>query len=301
MNREEKTAVVEELAERLSESEAIFAVEYKGISVPQAAELRSKLRESDASFKIVKNRLAKLAATKAGTELEELLTGPIALTLINGDPVVVAKTITTFSKEHNVLEFKGGIMDGAALDVDSFQAIAKLPGLDVLHGQLVGLTASPLTGLVAGMSNLISGLGRQLAQIAEQGLVTGEAPEPEAPVEEPTPAEEPAPDDAPVEEPPAEEPAPEPEAEPEAEAPPAGSDPVAEETAEPAAGEGSDPPVADEPPAEEPAPEPEAEETSDDAESEDEASDGEPETEAETDSPEEVEAEGETSEGQEEE
>jgi large subunit ribosomal protein L10 len=142
----------------------------------------------------------------------------------------VAKTITTFRKEHEVLEFKGGLMDGEPLDVDSFNAIAKLPGLDVLHGQLVGLAASPLTGLVAGMSNLISGLGRQLAQIAEQGLVTGEAPpaeepaaeapEPEAPVEEPTPAEEPAPDDAPVEEPPEEESPPEPEAsgeEPEAE------------------------------------------------------------------------------------
>ena len=213
MNPEEKTAVVDDLAERLSDAQAVFAVEYKGISVPQAAELRSKLRESDASFKVVKNRLAKLAAAKAGTEISDLLTGPIALTLIDGDPVVVAKTITNFTKEHEVLEFRGGLMDGEPLDVDSFQAIARLPGLDVLHGQLVGLAASPLTGLVAGMSNLISGLGRQLAQIAEQGLVRGEAPEPEAPVEEPTPVEEPAPDEAPVEEPPAEEPAPEPEAE----------------------------------------------------------------------------------------
>jgi large subunit ribosomal protein L10 len=244
MNRDEKTAVVDRLAEDLSGAQAIFAVDYRGISVPQAAELRTKLRESDASFKVVKNRLAKLAAEKAGTEIDELLTGPIALTLINGDPVVVAKTIPTFTREHEVLEYKGGLMDGAALDVGSFQEIAKLPGLDVLHGRLVGLAASPLTGLVAGMSNLISGLGRQLAQIAEQGLVTGEAPEPDAPVEEPTPAEEPAPDEAPVEE----------------------------------------------PPAEEPAPEPEAEETS-------EAQTEEPETETETDSPEEVEAEGETSEG----
>ena len=75
-----------------------------------------------------------------------------------------------------MLAYKGGIMDGAALDPDGFQAIAKLPGLDVLHGQLVGLTATPLTGLVAGLGNMISGLGRQLAQIAEQGLVTGEPP-----------------------------------------------------------------------------------------------------------------------------
>jgi large subunit ribosomal protein L10 len=208
VNREEKTAVVERLAEDLEQAQAIFAVDYRGISVPQAAELRSKLRESDASFKVVKNRLAKRAAEKAGTtELDELLTGPIALALIQGDPVVVAKTITTFTREHEVLEYRGGIMDGAALDVDGFNAIARLPGLEVLHGQLVGLAASPLTGLVAGLNNLIAGLGRQLAQIAEQGLVSGEAPEPEAPVEEPTPDEEP------VEEPPAEEPPPEPEAE----------------------------------------------------------------------------------------
>jgi len=208
MRREEKTAVVDELAERIGEAQAIFAVDYKGISVPQAAELRTRLRESDASFKVVKNRLAKLAAAKAGTEdIDHLLQGPIALTLIKGDPVVVAKTITTFARENDILEYRGGVMDGAPLDSDTFQAIARLPGLDVLHGQLVGLAASPLTGLVAGLGNLISGLGRQLAQMAEQGLVTGEAPEPTAPVEEPTP------DEPPVEEPTPEEPAPEPEAE----------------------------------------------------------------------------------------
>ncbi|MDQ3758929.1 MAG: 50S ribosomal protein L10 [Actinomycetota bacterium] len=215
MNRDEKTAVIDDLAERLGDAEAIFAVDYRGISVPQAAELRTKLRESDASFKVVKNRLAKLAAAKAGTDdLDALLTGPIALTLISGDPVVVAKTITTFGREHDILEYRGGVMDGAPLDSEGFQAIARLPGLDVLHGQLVGLTASPLTGLVAGLSNLISGLGRQLAQIAEQGLVTGEAPaERVAEAPEPTPpVEEPVPDAPPVEEPTPDEPAPEPEA-----------------------------------------------------------------------------------------
>ena len=177
MDRAAKSAVIDELAEDLGAAEAIFAVDYKGISVPQAAELRSKLRESDAQFKVVKNRLAKLAAEKAGTkDIDDLLQGPIALTLIKGDAVVAAKTITTFAKEHDVLEYRGGVMDGAPLDQESFQAIARLPGREVLHGQLVGLAASPLTGLVAGLSNLISGLGRQLAQIAEQGLVSGEAP-----------------------------------------------------------------------------------------------------------------------------
>ena len=235
MDKEQKAQVIEEIAARLNEAEALFAIDYRGISVPQAAELRGKLRDADASFNVVKNRLAKRAAEQAGQEgLEEMLDGPTALTYVRGDVVTAAKAIATFNREHDVLEYRGGLMDGAPLDVDSFKAIAKLPGLDVLHGQLVGLAASPLTGLVAGMNNLIAGLGRQLALIAEQGLVGEpeqtqadpaapgreaeeadgpESGEPEAPVEEPTPAEEPAPDDAPVEEPPAEEPAPEPEAE----------------------------------------------------------------------------------------
>jgi len=177
MNREEKAAAIEEIAGELGEAGAIFAIDYRGISVPQAAELRTKLREADAVFSVVKNRLAKRAAADAGTEgLDDWLVGPTALTLIKGDPVTAAKVISDFTREHDVLAYKGGFMDGAPLDGDGFQAIARLPGLDVLHGQLVGTIASPLTGLLAGMSNMISGLGRQLAQMAEQGLVSGEPP-----------------------------------------------------------------------------------------------------------------------------
>jgi large subunit ribosomal protein L10 len=192
MNKEQKTAHIEAIAAGLSDAAAIFAVDYRGISVPQAAELRGRLNEADATFKVVKNRLAKLALEKAGTEgLEELLEGPTALALIKGDPVVAAKTISNFARDNDVLVFKGGIMDGEPLAPDQFMAIARLPGVDTLRGQLVGLAASPLTGLAAGMNNLISGLGRQLAQMAEQGLVSGEAPAPEPAAEaEEAPAEE---------------------------------------------------------------------------------------------------------------
>ena len=199
MNKEEKAAAVEEIAEGLNGAEAIFAVDYRGISVPQAAELRQKLSEADAVFSVVKNRLAKRAAEQSGTEgLDDLFVGPTALTLIKGDPVTAAKAISDFSREHDILSYKGGIMDGAALDADGFNVIARLPGVDALQGQLVGMIASPLTGLAAGMSNLISGLGRQLAQMAEQGLVTGEAPAEEPAAEEEAPAEE---AEAPAEEP----------------------------------------------------------------------------------------------------
>jgi large subunit ribosomal protein L10 len=186
MNREEKSAAIQEIAADISASEAIFAVDYRGISVPQAAELRSKLREADASFRIVKNRLTKIAADQAGEErLAELLSGPTALTFVRGDTAQAAKAITTFNKEHEVLTYKGGFMDATSLDEAAFKSIAKLPGREVLNGQLAGVVASPLTGLVRGLGSMIQGLALQLGQIAEKGLVSGEAPAEAAPAEEP--------------------------------------------------------------------------------------------------------------------
>jgi len=194
MNREEKSAAIQEIAADISASEAIFAVDYRGISVPQAAELRSKLREADASFRIVKNRLTKIAAEQAGEErLAELLSGPTALTFVRGDTAQAAKAITTFNKEHEVLTYKGGFMEAISLDELAFKSIAKLPGREVLNGQLAGVVASPLTGLVRGLGSMIQGLALQLGQIAEKGLVSGEAPAEAAPAEEPAAeAEEPA-------------------------------------------------------------------------------------------------------------
>jgi large subunit ribosomal protein L10 len=190
MNRDEKSAAIEEIAAQIEAAEAIFAVDYRGISVSQAAELRSKLRENDASFRIVKNRLTKLAADKAGEErLAELLQGPTALTFVRGDTAAAAKAITTFNKEHDVLAFKGGFMDELVLDDDKFKSIARLPSREVLDGQLAGVVASPLTGLVRGLGSMIQGLALQLGQIVETGLVTGEAPAEEKPAEEKPAAE----------------------------------------------------------------------------------------------------------------
>jgi large subunit ribosomal protein L10 len=204
MNREEKSAAIKEIAAEIEASEAIFAVDYRGISVPQAAELRSKLREADASFRIVKNRLSKIAADQAGEErLTELLQGPTALTFVRGDTAQAAKAITTFNKEHEVLTFKGGFMEATVLDEAAFKSIAKLPGREVLNGQLAGVVASPLTGLVRGLGSMIQGLALQLGQIAEKGLVSGEAPAAEEPKAEEAPTEEPAAEKA--EEAPAEE------------------------------------------------------------------------------------------------
>ncbi len=181
MNREEKSTTIQEIAAQIEGSEAIFAVDYRGISVSQAAELRSKLREADASFRVVKNRLTKLAADKAGEErLAELLQGPTALTFVRGDTAAAAKAISTFSKEHDVLTYKGGFMGTTSLDEAGFKSIALLPSREVLIGQFAGIVASPITGVVRGLNALIQGLASQLGQIADQGLVTGEASDPSA-------------------------------------------------------------------------------------------------------------------------
>ena len=177
MNRDEKASTIEEIAAQIEAAEAIFAVDYRGISVPQAAELRGKLREADASFRIVKNRLTKIAAEKVGEErLAELLQGPTALTFVRGDTAMAAKAISSFNKEHEVLTYRGGFMGEIVLDEDRFKSIAKLPSRDVLNGQFAGIVASPLTGLVRGLGSLIQGLALQLGQIAEKGLVSGESP-----------------------------------------------------------------------------------------------------------------------------
>jgi large subunit ribosomal protein L10 len=169
MNREEKSATIQEIAAQIEGAEAIFAVDYRGISVPQAAELRGQLRETDSSFRIVKNRLTKLAATQVGEErLAELLVGPTALTFVRGDTAGAAKAITTFNKVHDVLTYKGGYMGETALDEAGFKSIALLPSREVLIGQFAGIVASPLTGLVRGLGGLIQGLALQLGQIAEQ-------------------------------------------------------------------------------------------------------------------------------------
>ncbi len=195
MDREQKTAVVDELASELKDATAIFAVDYRGISVPQAAELRAGLRDADTRFRIVKNRLTLRAADTAGTDdLKEHLSGPTALALVKGDAALAAKTLRRLGTEWELLEYKGGLMDGEVLDPDTFTAIARLPGREALNAQLAGVVASPITGLVRGLGSMIQGLALQLGQIADQGLVSGEAP----PAAEEAPAD-PEPADSPEE------------------------------------------------------------------------------------------------------
>jgi len=232
MKKDQKAAVIEEVAAQIEESGAVFAVDYRGITVAQVADLRTQLSDAGARFRVVKNTLTEIAADRAGEEsLKSVLEGPTAFTFVreDGDVALAAKALAQFKREHDVLEFKGGVMNGEVLSVEQLTALSRLPARDILHGQLVGMIASPITGLVRGLNSLLSGLAIQLQQIVEQGLLpAGEAPA--EPAAEEAPAEEPAAEEEPEETSAEEEPADEASAEEQPEEETAGAQP-----AEPAA------------------------------------------------------------------
>src|SRR3954452_24642199 len=127
MNRDEKAAVIEEVASQIQEAQAIFAVDYRGLTVKQAADLRGKLIEIDASLRVVKNTLTERAADKAGADvLKQFLEGPTAFTFVKGDPVLAAKALAAFRKDTQLPEFKGGWMDGRELTIADIEALSKL-------------------------------------------------------------------------------------------------------------------------------------------------------------------------------
>src|SRR5919107_5512503 len=159
MNREQKAAAIEEIAANIRESEAVFAVDYRGLSVPQASELRSRLRGADARFSVVKNTLTERAADAADAEaLKELLEGPTALTFVRGDAAAAAKALRDYGRETDLLPFKGGFMDGNPLTAEDIGAIARLPSREMLYAQLVNIVAYPVSGLARTMNQLIGGL-----------------------------------------------------------------------------------------------------------------------------------------------
>jgi large subunit ribosomal protein L10 len=236
MNREQKAEAIAEIATNIKESQAIFAVDYRGITVPQVAELRGKLREADASFRVVKNSLTERAADETGTpELKPFLKGPTALTFVRGDAALAAKAVADYARATQLLPFKGGLMDGSEVDAEQIRAISRLPSREVLYGQLVGMVASPISGLVRSLGGLLGGLAVALGQVQEK-KASGEIPagEPPAAAETPAAQETPEPEasaeEAPAEQAPAGDAAPENQTEPDSE--PAADDNPTEASAE---------------------------------------------------------------------
>src|SRR3984893_15522090 len=173
MNRDQKAAVVEQIAADISASQAIFAIDYRGITLAQADALRIRLREANASFRVVKHSLPERAAEQAGAQaLTALLEGPTALTFVRGDAATAAKAVADFARTSQLLAFKGDLMDGAALSSADVTSISRLPSRDILYGQLVGLVASPIAGLARTLNALIGGLAAGLGGVLEQREAT---------------------------------------------------------------------------------------------------------------------------------
>ncbi len=142
--RPDKVAVVDEVTAKLNEADAVFVTEYRGLTVSQFADLRKPLREAGAEHKIYKNTLVKLAATAADMEgLHEHLSGPTALTFVQGDVAAAAKALTEQAKATPALVIKGGMMGESVMSADDLKVLANLPSRDVLLAQLAGAMQAP--------------------------------------------------------------------------------------------------------------------------------------------------------------
>jgi large subunit ribosomal protein L10 len=140
MPRPEKTAVVEEVRDRMQGSAATLLTEYRGLSVTALRELRVQLRETDAEYRVAKNTLIRLAAREAGLDVpDEVLTGPTAITFCAGDPVATAKVLRAFSRQNPALVIKGGILEGAVLSAEETLRLAELASREELLARIAGL------------------------------------------------------------------------------------------------------------------------------------------------------------------
>src|ERR671937_393767 len=193
MLRSEKERVVAELAERLRTTETLMVADYRGLSMPEIDELRTRLLEAGARFTVIKNTLTKLAAEEAGaTDVLELIEGPTAIAFLeaDGDPAAVAKVLHETARAHDVLVIRGGLLDGTLVGDEEIRRLATLPPTDVLRAQLAGAVAAPLTTVVglfaAPLRDLVGILDARIRQLEEQGETAAEAPQAEAEDQEET-------------------------------------------------------------------------------------------------------------------
>src|SRR5215470_5410666 len=198
MKKEQKEQVVDALTERLKAAETLLVADYRGLTMPQIDDLRTRLLESGARFTVVKNTLTRRAAEAAGADaLLALLDGPSAIAFLeaDGDMVAAAKALADSARETNVLEIRGGIMQGRAVTAEEVASLATLPPVEVLRGQVLGAIVAPLTTFVgllnAPLQNFIGLLDARIEQLGgEEAAAAPESEAEAAPVEEEAPAEE---------------------------------------------------------------------------------------------------------------
>ena len=201
MQRSEKERVVAELADRLRSAQTLMVADYRGLSMPEIDELRTRLLEAGARFTVVKNTLTKLAAEAAGTkDVLDLIDGPTAIAFLDaeGDPVAVAKVLNETARAHDVLVIRGGILDGSLVGDADIKRLATLPPVDVLHAQLAGAVVGPLTMVVglftAPLRELVGVIDARIRQLEEQEGEVAEEPEREQPEASAEPEPEPEPE-----------------------------------------------------------------------------------------------------------
>ena len=187
MKKEDKERLVAELTERLRTTETLVVADYRGLTMPQIDELRSKLIEHGARFAVVKNTLTRRAAEAAGSDaLLAMLEGPTAIAFLesDGDPVAVAKALVDAARNTRVLEVKGGLLEGRPIEAGEIESLAKLPPEDVLRAQVLGAITAPLTAIVglftAPLQDLYGLIEARIEQLEAQGDTSGAASEADA-------------------------------------------------------------------------------------------------------------------------
>ena len=166
MPRPDKIEAVKEIAADLKASDVYYFVDYRGLTYAESAELRARLVKVDATLKVVKNTLAKIAAAEAGVQgLDELLQGPTAIVYCKGDPVRVAKVVQDFIREKKKAAIRGGKLERSLLNASDVETLATLPSREQLIARLVGTLASPLSGLVNVLNGPIRGLVIVVGQV----------------------------------------------------------------------------------------------------------------------------------------
>jgi large subunit ribosomal protein L10 len=183
MLRSDKEQVVQQLVDRLKNSTTLLVADYRGLTMSEIDELRTRLLEAGARFSVVKNTLTKRAAEEAGVQqLLELIEGPTAIAFIqpDGDPAAAAKVLNDVARANDVLVLRGGLMEGEVLSDSDVRSLATLPPVDILRGQLASAVAAPLTTVVAlfaaPLRDLVNVIEARIEQLQKQGEA---APEPE--------------------------------------------------------------------------------------------------------------------------
>jgi large subunit ribosomal protein L10 len=195
MLRDNKERIVAELVERLRQTQSLIVADYRGLTMKEIDELRTRLLEHGARFQVVKNTLTRRAAEAAGADtLLALLEGPTAIAFIDseGDPVAVAKALNDAARTTRVLGIRGGMLDGRQIGEEDVRNLAMLPPREALQAQLVGAIQGPLAMIVgvftAPLRDLVSVLDQRIEQLKEQSEA---APEPEPAGEGPSAPDEP--------------------------------------------------------------------------------------------------------------